>query len=124
MVKQLDPTQFTPMEQTLLTIFDELDSTDNATVSTGLSRLDQLLADICLPSQMDHANYTISSVRQSRSKHTNKNISILLNDPAYIEIIELQDSFQYNVATRVMACLVRLTTAVDESKLSPRVAPV
>lgn len=115
------------MESTLLTIFDELDSADAAAVSTGLNRLDQLLADICLPSQLDGNNTTRtvqSSVRSTATaggskatrKHTTKNISILLNDPAYVEILALQDSFQYNVASRVMACLARLANPTPEGK--------
>lgn len=107
------------MEQTLVSIFDELDSNDNTIVSTGLDRLDQLLADICLPSLMDHpatqSSLQVGKISPGRFKKSNKNISILVNDPAYIEILSLQDSFQYNTATRLMACLSRLTRNLDES---------
>lgn len=105
------------MEQTLISIFEELDSSNNVTVALGLDRLDQLLADICLPSQMNHPS-TQTSIQTNEASsgrlHKNKNISILIHDPAYIEIISLQDSFQYNVASKLMTCLSKLTHDTNE----------
>lgn len=114
-------TNLSSMENTLLVIFDDLESPNPTLVSRGLDCLDQLLADICLPSHTQHLESTISSVRHSKSstvghKKGYKRIALLVDDPAYIELLTLQDSFQYNIATRLMACIKRLANATDESK--------
>ncbi|KAK8157315.1 cell division protein Cdc14 [Phyllosticta citrichinensis] len=81
------------MEALLDLSFDNITSNDVAKIRKGLRQIEGLLAQICL-SRAEH-------VRQ-------KPLKALHHDPAFREFFRLQEGFEWNVATRLTACLEHL----------------
>ncbi|KAK8189353.1 cell division protein Cdc14 [Phyllosticta capitalensis] len=81
------------MEALLDLSFDNITSNDVAKIRKGLRQIEGLLAQICLSKTSD--------VRQ-------KPLKALHHDPAFREFFRLQEGFEWNVATRLTACLEHL----------------
>lgn len=98
------------MESLLSLSFDYLSSFDGVKIRKGLKQLEGLLAQICLSKS---TNMTAAERRRSVAldgdpKQPPKDLSSLRDDPAFREFFKLQEGFQWNVATRLVACLERL----------------
>lgn len=93
------------MEALLSLAFDNLSSYDSAKVRKGLRQVEGLLAQICL-SRRDDASPPSSPTRGSSPP--GKSLSELSDDLAFREFFKLQEGFEWNVATRLIAALDRL----------------
>lgn len=101
-----------PVMESLLSLsFDYLSSFDDVKIKKGLRQLEGLLAQICL----SKPNSSPAAAERRRSVALNgaadqspKELSSLRDDPAFREFFKLQEGFQWNVATRLVACLERL----------------
>lgn len=94
------------MEALLSLAFDNLSSYDAQKVRKGLRQVEGLLAQICLSSARDAPSPTASPSR-TRSP-TPKSLTELSADLAFREFFKLQEGFEWNVATRLVAALDRL----------------
>jgi len=129
------------MEALLSLAFDNLSSSSPEKIKKGLRQVDLLLAQICLPKQstkapiVDKRRSAIiqsspvkasaadkrrSFVETPASKELipappKKQLSELKDDPAFREFFKLQDGFEWNVATRLVAALERLLGKNDEA---------
>ena len=99
------------METLLSHSFDYLSSPSPQKIRKGLRQVEGLLAQICL----SKAANTKADRRQSMlvlgatpSPSSTKNLGDLRDDPAFREFFKLQQSFQWNVAMRLISCLERL----------------
>ncbi|KIV86416.1 hypothetical protein PV11_02028 [Exophiala sideris] len=93
------------METLLSHSFDYLSSPSPQKIRKGLRQVEGLLAQLCL-SKTPAANKRHSL--QPASSPTGKKLSELPEDPAFQEFFKLQQSFQWNIAMRLVACLERL----------------
>lgn len=98
------------MESLLSLSFDYLSSFDGVKIKKGLRQLEGLLAQICLskPSPSPAAERRRSVALNGAADQSTKELSSLRDDPAFREFFKLQEGFQWNVATRLVACLERL----------------
>ena len=98
------------MESLLSLSFDYLSSFDGLKIKKGLRQLEGLLAQICLsePSPSTAVERRRSVATNGASDQSPKELSSLKDDPAFREFFKLQEGFQWNVATRLVACLERL----------------
>lgn len=104
------------MESLLSLSFDYLSSLDGVKIKKGLRQLEGLLAQICLSKpNPSPAAAAAAAAERRRSVALNgagdqspKELSSLRDDPAFREFFKLQEGFQWNVATRLVACLERL----------------
>lgn len=98
------------MESLLSLSFDYLSSFDGVKIRKGLRQLEGLLAQICLSrtSNLTAADRRRSVALANGSEQSPKELSSLKDDPAFREFFKLQEGFQWNVATRLVACLERL----------------
>lgn len=98
------------MESLLSLSFDYLSSFDGVKIKKGLRQLEGLLAQICLskssPSTPTERRRSVAL--NGASDQSPKELSTLKDDPAFREFFKLQEGFQWNVATRLVACLERL----------------
>lgn len=102
------------MEALLSLSFDNIASKDSAKIRKGLRQIEGLLAQICLSS----GGSKTSTPAHKRSgsainlgqqpAQSPKKLGALVEDPAFREFFRLQDGFEWNVATRLVACLERL----------------
>lgn len=100
-----------PIMESLLSLsFDYLSSFDGVKIKKGLRQLEGLLAQICLskPSPSPAAERRRSVALNGAADQSTKELSSLRDDPAFREFFKLQEGFQWNVATRLVACLERL----------------
>ncbi|KAI5308605.1 hypothetical protein KEM55_005303, partial [Ascosphaera atra] len=102
------------METLLAHSFDYLSSYDLSKIRKGLRQVEGLMAQICLSSDMrgSERNRARSSARPAEAKPA-KALGELKEDPAFLEFFKLQDSFQWNVTMRLVACLERLLALED-----------
>lgn len=98
------------METLLSHSFDYLSSTSPPKIRKGLRQVEGLLAQLCL-SRTSH----VANKRQSMlllgtapSSPRSKKLTELPQDPAFREFFKLQESFQWNIAMRLVSCLERL----------------
>ena len=98
------------MESLLSLSFDYLSSFDGLKIKKGLRQLEGLLAQICLskPSPSAAVERRRSVAIDGANDQSPKELSSLKDDPAFREFFKLQEGFQWNVATRLVACLERL----------------
>ncbi|KAG0154833.1 Cell division control protein 14 [Penicillium digitatum] len=93
------------MEALLAHSFDYLSSYEPSKIRKGLRQVEGLLAQICLSKPKPVSD------RRSRSPDTQpvpKMLSDLRDDPAFREFSKLQESFQWNIAMRLVSCLEHL----------------
>ena len=95
------------MESLLSLSFDYLSSLDGVKIRKGLRQLEGLLAQICL-SKASAADRRRSVALAAADPSSPKELSALKDDPAFREFFKLQEGFEWNVATRLVACLERL----------------
>ncbi|OGE56285.1 hypothetical protein PENARI_c003G02240 [Penicillium arizonense] len=95
------------MEALLAHSFDYLSSYEPSKIRKGLRQVEGLLAQICLSKPKP-----VSDRRKSRLADTPqpvpKALSDLRDDPAFREFSKLQESFQWNIAMRLVSCLEHL----------------
>ncbi|KAK4861529.1 hypothetical protein LT330_003564 [Penicillium expansum] len=93
------------MEALLAHSFDYLSSYEPSKIRKGLRQVEGLLAQICLSKPKPVSD------RRSRSPDSQpvpKMLSELRDDPAFREFSKLQESFQWNIAMRLVSCLEHL----------------
>ncbi|KGO72644.1 Cell division protein Cdc14 [Penicillium italicum] len=93
------------MEALLAHSFDYLSSYEPSKIRKGLRQVEGLLAQICLSKPKPVSD------RRSRSPDTQpvpKTLTDLRDDPAFREFSKLQESFQWNIAMRLVSCLEHL----------------
>ncbi|EXJ93270.1 hypothetical protein A1O1_01662 [Capronia coronata CBS 617.96] len=96
------------METLLSHSFDYLSSTSPQKIRKGLRQVEGLLAQLCL------SKASVVDRRQSMlllgtsPSHSGKRLCELTEDLAFREFFKLQQSFQWNIAMRLVACLERL----------------
>ncbi|KAJ5950479.1 Cell division protein Cdc14 [Penicillium vulpinum] len=93
------------MEALLAHSFDYLSSYEPSKIRKGLRQVEGLLAQICLSKPKPVSD------RRSRSpdiQPVSKTLSDLRDDPAFREFSKLQESFQWNIAMRLVSCLEHL----------------
>ena len=96
------------METLLSHSFDYLSSSSPQKIRKGLRQVEGLLAQLCLL-KTSLANKRQSMLLLGSSlAPTGKKLSELPEDPAFREFFKLQQSFQWNIAMRLVACLERL----------------
>lgn len=91
---------------TLLTLsFDNISSKNPDKIRKGLKQIEGLLAQICLTRTSPHqaSSHTLNSPASPI-----KSLAALHTDPAYVEFHRLQQSFEYNLASRLVDTLDRL----------------
>ncbi|CDM28597.1 hypothetical protein DTO013E5_960 [Penicillium roqueforti] len=93
------------MEALLAHSFDYLSSYEPSKIRKGLRQVEGLLAQICLSKPKPVLD------RRSRSPDIQpvpKTLPELRDDPAFREFSKLQESFQWNIAMRLVSCLEHL----------------
>ncbi|KAJ5493850.1 Cell division protein Cdc14 [Penicillium fimorum] len=93
------------MEALLAHSFDYLSSYEPSKIRKGLRQVEGLLAQICLSKPKPVSD------RRPRSPDTQpvpKTLANLRDDPAFREFSKLQESFQWNIAMRLVSCLEHL----------------
>lgn len=96
------------MESLLSHSFDYLTSSSPQKIRKGLRQVEGLLAQLCL-SKASAVNRRQSMLLLGASPSpSGKRLSELPEDPAFREFFKLQQSFQWNIAMRLVACLERL----------------
>lgn len=99
---------------TLLTLaFDNISSKNTDKIRKGLKQIEGLLAQICLDrthsQSQSHSQPHSSSDSASQAQSSPiKSLAALHLDPAYFEFHRLQQSFEYNLASRLVDTLDRL----------------
>ncbi|KAF2490075.1 cell division control protein 14 [Lophium mytilinum] len=98
------------MEALLSLSFDNIASKDTSKIRKGLRQIEGLLAQICLSNSKSSAaihkrRASAITLNQTASP---KKLSDLADDLAFREFFRIQDGFEWNVATRIVACLERL----------------
>ncbi|RPA85528.1 cell division control 14, SIN component [Ascobolus immersus RN42] len=96
------------MEALLCSAFDLLSSLEPLQVRKGLRHLEGLLAKLCLSNTHNNTvssgeNYGIINTPSSPSPEKP-------TDPAFLEFVKLQSGFEWNVTTRLLSCLERLSS--------------
>jgi hypothetical protein len=102
------------METLLSHSFNYLSSSSPQKIRKGLRQVEGLLAQLCLSrasaaaaTDKRHSMLVLGSASPSPSP-AGKKLSELPDDPAFGEFFKLQQSFQWNIAMRLVACLERL----------------
>ncbi|ETI24028.1 hypothetical protein G647_03397 [Cladophialophora carrionii CBS 160.54] len=98
------------METLLSHSFDYLSSTSPQKIRKGLRQVEGLLAQLCLSKTSHAANKRQSMLLLGSTTPSpqSKKLSDLPSDPAFREFFKLQQSFQWNIAMRLVSCLERL----------------
>ncbi|KAK7885168.1 hypothetical protein LTR67_010659 [Exophiala xenobiotica] len=95
------------METLLSHSFDYLSSSSPQKIRKGLRQVEGLLAQLCL-SKTSITNKRQSMLLLGTSSPPGKKLNDLSEDPAFREFFKLQQSFQWNISMRLVACLERL----------------
>ncbi|KAJ5450684.1 uncharacterized protein N7458_007133 [Penicillium daleae] len=95
------------METLLAHSFDYLSSYEPSKVRKGLRQVEGLLAQICLSKSRSTADRRRSYLA-TEAQPAPKALAELRDDPAFREFFKLQESFQWNVAMRLVSCLEHL----------------
>ncbi|KAJ5359594.1 uncharacterized protein N7496_012007 [Penicillium cataractarum] len=95
------------METLLAHSFDYLSSYEPSKVRKGLRQVEGLLAQICLSKSKCTADRRRSYLA-TEAQPPPKALAELRDDPAFREFFKLQESFQWNVAMRLVSCLEHL----------------
>ena len=97
------------METLLSHSFDYLSSPSPQKIRKGLRQVEGLLAQLCLSrTSLANKRQSMLLLGTSPSPSSNKKLSDLPEDPAFREFFKLQQSFQWNIAMRLVSCLERL----------------
>ncbi|EOD49715.1 putative cell division control protein 14 protein [Neofusicoccum parvum] len=98
------------MEALLSLSFDNITSKDSSKIRKGLRQIEGLLAQICLSQKNDPAaaKHKRNGSASKKTSSEPKSLGALHGDPAFREFFRLQEGFEWNVATRLIACLERL----------------
>ncbi|QDS77399.1 hypothetical protein FKW77_006207 [Venturia effusa] len=98
------------METLLSLAFDNISSKDSSKLRKGLRQIEGLLVQICLSQNTAPGHSRRASVvpPPNDTPSTPKTLQELPSDPAFREFFRLQDSFEYNVSSRLIATLERL----------------
>jgi hypothetical protein len=98
------------METLLSHSFDYLSSTSPQKIRKGLRQVEGLLAQLCLSRSHNAANKRPSMLLlgSAAAPLQSKKLPELPLDPAFREFFKLQQSFQWNIAMRLVSCLERL----------------
>ena len=98
------------METLLSHSFDYLSSASPQKIRKGLRQVEGLLAQLCLSKASNAVNKRQSMLLLGSSTPSpqSKKLSELPVDPAFREFFKLQQSFQWNIAMRLVSCLERL----------------
>jgi hypothetical protein len=95
------------METLLSHSFDYLSSSSPQKIRKGLRQVEGLLAQLCL-SKTSITNKRQSMLLLGTTSPPGKKLNDLSEDPAFREFFKLQQSFQWNISMRLVACLERL----------------
>lgn len=95
------------METSLSRSFDYLSSTNPTRIRKGLRQLEGILAQICLSKTAPNKRHSMLALGAAPVVIT-KSFEDLRLDQAYREFFKLQQSFQWNIAMRLISCLERL----------------
>ncbi|KAJ5561667.1 hypothetical protein N7535_003871 [Penicillium sp. DV-2018c] len=95
------------MEALLAHSFDYLSSYEPSKIRKGLRQVEGLLAQICL-SKAKPVPDRRARTPNTQAQPVTKSFSELRDDPAFREFSKLQESFQWNIAIRLVSCLERL----------------
>ena len=102
------------MEALLSVSFDNIASKDSAKIRKGLRQIEGVLANLCLSSggsrqsTPSHRRTGSAIPLGQQGAQSPKKLGALVEDPAFREFFRLQEGFEWNVATRLVACLERL----------------
>lgn len=97
------------METLLSHSFDYLSSASPQKIRKGLRQVEGLLAQLCLSkTSIINKRQSMLLLGSTPSPSAGKKLSELPQDPAFREFFKLQQSFQWNVAMRLVSCLERL----------------
>ncbi|CAG7978898.1 unnamed protein product [Penicillium salamii] len=96
------------MEALLAHSFDYLSSYEPSKVRKGLRQVEGLLAQICLSKSKPANDRRKPRMSPDISQPVPKALSELQDDPAFREFSKLQESFQWNIAMRLVSCLEHL----------------
>ncbi|KAF1814888.1 cell division control 14, SIN component [Eremomyces bilateralis CBS 781.70] len=97
------------MEALLSTAFNYISSKDAQKISKGLRQIKGFLEQICLsPSSSSSPSKRPTVPTSSDAPSHEKSLVSLGGDPAFRAFFRLQERFEWNVATRLVACLERL----------------
>lgn len=95
------------MNQTILLAFEETSSRDLSLIAQGLDRIETLLTEICLSNDPETASFSSDKSRA---------ISFLSSSQVS-DFLDSQDSFMYNIASRLVPVLSFLSTSQESSSL-------
>ncbi|CAG7940127.1 unnamed protein product [Penicillium salamii] len=96
------------MEALLAHSFDYLSSYEPSKVRKGLRQVEGLLAQICLSKSKPANDRRKPRMSPDIPQPVPKALSELRDDPAFREFSKLQESFQWNIAMRLVSCLEHL----------------
>ncbi|EXJ80096.1 hypothetical protein A1O3_08382 [Capronia epimyces CBS 606.96] len=96
------------METLLSHSFDYLSSASPQKIRKGLRQVEGLLAQLCLLKASPVDRRQSMMLLGSSPPQLGKRLCELPEDPAFREFFKLQQSFQWNIAMRLVACLERL----------------
>ncbi|CAG7916646.1 unnamed protein product [Penicillium olsonii] len=96
------------MEALLAHSFDYLSSYEPSKVRKGLRQVEGLLAQICLSKSKPVNDRRKPRMSPDIPQPVPKALSELRDDPAFREFSKLQESFQWNIAMRLVSCLEHL----------------
>lgn len=95
------------MNQTILLALEETSSRDKSLISQGLDRLETLLTQICLSNDSETASFSSDKSRAVS----------FMSSSQVTDFLDSQDSFMYNIASRLVPVLSFLATAQESSSL-------
>ena len=104
------------METLLSLSFDNTSSKDSTKIRKGLRQIEGLLAQICLAKDRSKKHKRTASVLHDSPDQPTRSLGQVADDPAFKEFFRLQEGFEWNVASRLSACLERLL-GMPSSKL-------
>lgn len=93
--------------------FANISSKTTSKISKGLRQIEGLLAQICLSNNPSNNNLRADSGKglkpdDSQLQSIEGPLQCLSRDPAFQEYFKLQERFEWNVVTKLVACLERL----------------
>lgn len=105
------------MEHLLSLSIDNLSSRSTSKIRKGLRQIEGLLAQICLSSSTfappTKSKRQLSSTLDDDA--TSTPLQALAADPAFLEFFRLQQTFEFNIATKLLATLSLLSTSQQPS---------
>lgn len=110
------------MEHLLALSIDNLSSPQPAKIRKGLRQIEGLLAQICLSaSKQPHPSPSKRQPSASALDETQPSpLDQLTSDPAFLEFFRLQQTFEYNLATRLLSSLFLLIASQHQAPSQDR----